>query len=130
MLWWRPGNGGGLPSSTLTPLDCARSKPFALSRKYHRKSPRASHYLVRSLVLMDWKHVGACRDLANDLFFDPSREDLAKQICKTCFVRRACLTYAVERKEKGVWGGTNFDERLQLREANHLDDPAIKITER
>ncbi len=77
---------------------------------------------------MDWKHVGACRDLANDLFFDPNREDLAKRICKSCFVRRACLTYAVERKEKGVWGGTNFDERQQLREANHLDDPAIKIS--
>lgn len=76
---------------------------------------------------MDWKSVGACRDLENDLFFNPSTEALAKQICKECQVRRACLTYAVERKEKGVWGGTNFYERQQLREANHLDDPAIKI---
>ncbi len=77
---------------------------------------------------MNWKEVGDCRDLDNDLFFNPNKEALAKQICKGCRVRRACLTYAVERMEKGVWGGTNFDERKQLREANNLDDPAIRIS--
>jgi len=77
---------------------------------------------------MKWKEIGDCKDLENDLFFDPGREALAKQVCRGCHVRRQCLTYAVERKEKGVWGGTNFDERQQLREANHLDDPTIKIT--
>lgn len=78
---------------------------------------------------MDWKTVGACRDLENDLFFNPSREALAKHICKGCPVRRACLTYAVERTEKGVWGGTNFDERKQLREANNLDAITISRSE-
>jgi len=77
---------------------------------------------------MNWKEVGDCRDLENDLFFNPSRETLAKQICKRCPVRRACLTYAVERMEKGVWGGTNNDERKKLREANNLDSPAIRIS--
>ncbi len=77
---------------------------------------------------MNWKDIGACKDLENNLFFNPDTEALAKQICKVCFVRRACLTYAVERKEKGVWGGTNYDERQKLREANRLDDPTIKIS--
>ncbi len=76
---------------------------------------------------MNWKEVGACRDLENDLFFNPATETLAKRICKECPVRRACLTYAVERMEKGVWGGTNSDERQQLRVANGLDNPTIKI---
>ena len=74
---------------------------------------------------MVWKEIGSCRDLDNDLFFDPKHETLAKRICKSCPVRRACQTYAVERREKGVWGGTNDAERRNLRVLNGLDQPLI-----
>lgn len=40
------------------------------------------------------------------------RERKAKEICRTCPVRRECLGYAVSRPEKsGVWGGLNEEER-------------------
>jgi WhiB family redox-sensing transcriptional regulator len=58
-------------------------------------------------------------------FFPPShserkdekvdREGRAKEICKTCSVRKPCLEYALRiREPHGIWGGLNEVERKAL----------------
>ena len=43
------------------------------------------------------------------------REHRAKNICKTCGVRRDCLEYALRiREQHGIWGGMNETERIAL----------------
>lgn len=64
---------------------------------------------------MVWNESGACRGSENDLFFNPQYENAAKNLCRSCKVRRECLAYAINRHEQGVWGGTNEEERRNLR---------------
>jgi WhiB family redox-sensing transcriptional regulator len=72
----------------------------------------------------DWRSRAACRDVDPDLFFPIGTSgqallqiDEAKQICRTCMVRRPCLRWALERGEDaGVWGGTTEEERRILRQ--------------
>lgn len=72
-----------------------------------------------------WQAKASCRGPQAAVFFPPShserkderlsRERAAKQICKTCPVRKACLDYAVRiREPHGIWGGLNELERKQL----------------
>jgi len=52
-----------------------------------------------------------CRQEGPELFFadSPADVELAKALCLSCPVRRACLTGALERREPwGVWGGELF----------------------
>ncbi|HET7172989.1 MAG TPA: WhiB family transcriptional regulator [Nocardioidaceae bacterium] len=52
-----------------------------------------------------------CRSNDPDLFFaeSPADVELAKALCHTCPVQRACLSGAIERHEPwGVWGGQLF----------------------
>jgi WhiB family redox-sensing transcriptional regulator len=69
-----------------------------------------------------WQLRAACRGPDSSLFFPPShferkeekefREERAKEICKTCSVKRACLDYALRiREPHGIWGGLNEIER-------------------
>ncbi|MGW0948483.1 WhiB family transcriptional regulator [Streptomyces sp. NPDC002623] len=61
----------------------------------------------------------ACTTADGDLFFPMGgkrevreQEEQAKQICGSCPVRAACLSWALEnREDEGVWGGTTADER-------------------
>lgn len=70
----------------------------------------------------DWRHQAACRDVDPDLFFPlgtvgaslPQIEQ-AKQICRTCPVRRSCLRWALDHGDAGVWGGTTDEERRRQR---------------
>lgn len=52
-----------------------------------------------------------------EIWFDPHREHRAKQICRTCPVRRPCLAYALDHEKYGVWGGTSEDDRTEIRNA-------------
>lgn len=58
--------------------------------------------------------LAACNDNASglvDLFFSEQISDirLAKEICRTCPIRVACLEGALQRREPwGVWGGQLF----------------------
>jgi WhiB family redox-sensing transcriptional regulator len=72
---------------------------------------------------MAWKEFGACRDVENEIFFDPKSEDIAKAICDGCYVVVGCLRDALKNREQGIWGGTNDMERYQMREAK----PAVDI---
>lgn len=60
---------------------------------------------------------GVCASIGYELWFpDPGESDrTAKQICRTCPAINECLTYALDIKVKGVWGGTNETDREALR---------------
>jgi WhiB family redox-sensing transcriptional regulator len=42
-------------------------------------------------------------------------ERAAKKICNQCPLQMACLKYALENSEYGIWGGTSETERANLR---------------
>jgi WhiB family transcriptional regulator, redox-sensing transcriptional regulator len=72
----------------------------------------------RDAAGMDWRNYAACRDVDPDLFFPlgtvgaslPQIEQ-AKQVCGTCPVAKACLRWALDSGDAGVWGGTTDEER-------------------
>lgn len=41
-------------------------------------------------------------------------EEEAKRICRPCPVRSACLQYALDHQEHGIWGGLTVDERAEI----------------
>jgi WhiB family redox-sensing transcriptional regulator len=66
---------------------------------------------------------GACRLVDPDLFFPVAigtapaarQGEAAKAVCGPCAVRANCLSYALEAKPEGIWGGTTPDERRAAR---------------
>ena len=72
---------------------------------------------------MSWMSRGACRLADPDLFFPvaigtaPAARQVAaaKAVCGLCAVRANCLSYALEAKPEGIWGGTTPDERRAAR---------------
>lgn len=77
------------------------------------------------LVEQEWQPRAACRGPQAAVFFPPNRferkeeklrrEARAKDICRTCSVRRNCLDYAVQiREPHGIWGGLSETERRVL----------------
>lgn len=61
--------------------------------------------------------LGACRGLDASVFYPDNDEDaaIATQVCKECGVQRACLEFALKRREKtGVWGGATERERRRI----------------
>lgn len=72
-----------------------------------------------------WQHLAACRGPSQAIFFPPgrlerrsekrSREQRAKEICRTCTVQEECLAYALAiREQHGIWGGLTENERKDL----------------
>jgi WhiB family transcriptional regulator, redox-sensing transcriptional regulator len=67
----------------------------------------------------DWMYYAKCTGMTHLFFGVPSerpnakaiREELAKSICRTCFVVDVCLNYALANNEQGIWGGLNEEER-------------------
>ncbi len=65
-----------------------------------------------------WSQYAACRDTVPEDWFKDDHPgenaaviEILLQICKRCPVREACLRYAIEHNEWGIWGGTTDDER-------------------
>lgn len=74
--------------------------------------------------MRSWCDNAACVGQDPDLFFPigttgPAAEqaDEAKAICAGCRVRDACLDWAVEHGELGIWGGTDEEARARTRRA-------------
>lgn len=44
-----------------------------------------------------------------------SREDRAKLMCRNCPLIAECLDWALSNDEKGVWGGTNVEDRRVIK---------------
>ena len=82
----------------------------------------------------EWQLHAACRDRGTSLFFHPpgeraaaraERERKAKAVCAACPVRRECLRFALEARERyGVWGGTGERERHDIIDPAHPQGPA------
>ena len=61
-----------------------------------------------------WRAHAACVT-AQDIFFDESREDEAKQICAVCPVRIECLDDAIKWSDMdSVRGGLSDEERVKV----------------
>ena len=60
---------------------------------------------------------GECLASDPELFFpeDSIGSKYAKRICATCEVAKECLEYALERDDKGIWGGASQRERRKIR---------------
>ena len=67
----------------------------------------------------DWMESAACRG-RTAFFFSPrgeqwkareSREEAAREICRSCPVLESCRQWAREHREYGFWGGETEEER-------------------
>lgn len=71
------------------------------------------------MTASDWRKLAACLGTDPDLFFPVGSEgpaaaqaDEAKQVCRSCPVRRQCLDWALRHSQGyGVWGGMTQEER-------------------
>lgn len=72
-----------------------------------------------------WQNLARCRGTSTETFFPPDgargkargiNERAAKRLCESCPVLLPCRRYAVLTQEPhGIWGGTNPEEREELR---------------
>lgn len=62
----------------------------------------------------DWMSRGAC--IKNPEVFTGEKPDkrIWYPLCRACPVIDTCLLFAIENKEKGIWGGTTEKERGKL----------------
>ena len=70
----------------------------------------------------NWMSHGACHDADTELFFPVAaagraleQVNSAKAVCGRCKVRADCLSYSLETRRHGIWGGTTGDERTAMR---------------
>ena len=57
----------------------------------------------------------ACEGEDPEIFFEEILAPIAVAICSTCPARQACLSYALDNEQYGVWGGRTADERAAIR---------------
>lgn len=94
-------------------------------RTSNRANPRPKKLLVEDAppAVSDWRHRAACRGEDPDLFFaiGTGRPALlqieeAKDVCRRCDSVDACLLWALDHAEFGVYGGMSEDERKALKQ--------------
>lgn len=87
------------------------------------QGPRINHKIPLIDQVLPVK-LRACYGMDPDLFtgYDGEttadrifRETDAKSVCQQCELRAACLGWAQDHDERGVWGGTSDDDRRELR---------------
>lgn len=65
---------------------------------------------------------GLCRGVSTNLFF-PDEFELpsprALRLCARCPIREACLQWAIEHDEIGIWGGTTDGDRQKMTRQRH-----------
>ncbi len=71
---------------------------------------------------LDWMARGACQREDPELFFPIAASGpgllaikAAKAVCQGCAVRVPCLSYGVQTRQDGIWGGTTAEERSAIR---------------
>ncbi|MGH3411190.1 MAG: WhiB family transcriptional regulator [Streptosporangiaceae bacterium] len=71
---------------------------------------------------LGWMSRGACQGEDPELFFPIAANgaavhqiSAAKAVCRRCQVRAACLSYGLNTRQDGIWGGTTADERRAMR---------------
>lgn len=83
--------------------------------------------LPTTIPLPDWTRA-SCRGVIPGLFFpevgDMATVAAAKQVCKDCPIREACLRFALDNNETlGVWGGATAKERRRMKARPRPVDP-------
>lgn len=70
----------------------------------------------------DWTLLAKCQGMGDALFPQPGEQNQARQVCRDCPVRLACLAEALDNRiEYGVWGGaTERERRAMLRRWPHV----------
>ncbi|MEO9223369.1 MAG: WhiB family transcriptional regulator [Acidimicrobiales bacterium] len=68
---------------------------------------------------LTWRKHAACSGLDPAIFYPNSEyeeeAEPAKAVCEACPVRKDCLEYALDVREKdGVWGGATEKERRRI----------------
>jgi WhiB family redox-sensing transcriptional regulator len=65
-------------------------------------------------------------EIGGDSWFPDSGEgkkehqNVAVRVCKACPERVACLEYALHYKVRGIWGGTTYTERANIRKQRNI----------
>ncbi len=75
---------------------------------------------------LEWRADAHCSTFDPDLWFAPGalEHKEAKRICRSCPVRRECLSYALETPvDHGVWGGMTERERRSYRRRQESTHP-------
>lgn len=64
-----------------------------------------------------WMSLAACRGTDPEAFYPPEGGHSydARRVCRACPVRAACLEYALEHDEYGIWGGLSESHRARLK---------------
>lgn len=64
----------------------------------------------------DWREQSLCRQVDPELFFgEPgANPNAARRVCAACPVTAECLTAGIN-EQWGIWGGTTYYERRQMR---------------
>jgi len=77
---------------------------------------------------LGWMARGACRREDPELFFPIAvsgtgthQVNAAKAVCQRCPVRAACLSFGLQTRQDGIWGGTTYEERSAIRGAWRRD---------
>ncbi len=79
----------------------------------------------------DWRRDAACTSHHPELFFPIgtagpalAQQEQARQICRGCPVRLACLEWAINvGADHGIWGGLSEQERQSLRRRRRSGRP-------
>jgi WhiB family redox-sensing transcriptional regulator len=79
----------------------------------------------------DWRRDAACTSHHPELFFPIgtagpalAQQERARQICRSCPVRLACLEWAIDvGADHGIWGGLSEQERQSLRRRRRSGRP-------
>jgi WhiB family redox-sensing transcriptional regulator len=83
--------------------------------------PRSNNVSFTSLYSennISWQNDANCLGVDPDLFFPERGASVkeAKEVCRGCMARLACLEFALVNGEKfGIWGGLSERERRHLR---------------
>lgn len=78
----------------------------------------------------NWQEEANCLGVDPDLFFPERGASIreAKEVCRGCIARLACLEYALINREKfGIWGGLSERERRRILRQRNI--AARKVTD-
>lgn len=76
-----------------------------------------------------WSQRAKCKGVDTNQFYTAEKYSvgLAKKFCRDCPVVNPCKLYAIVHGEKGVWGGTSYNERVNNLNKNGLRQILIEM---
>lgn len=90
--------------------------------------------MTADLATISWRDRAACRGADTELFYPltgGAGVSTALALCGNCPVWDDCLTTALKRAERGIWGGTTEEQRRRIRsgkEPRPTEPPEVTVT--